>query len=233
MTMKINADFENRIVVHGAQSEWLESPMKGVFRKPFDRIGGEVARATTIVKYEANSKFSPHVHTGGEEFFVLDGTFQDEHGDYPVGSYVRNPPESSHTPGSESGCVMLVKLWQFTPEDRTHVRLNTNFMQLVPHREQANVSIMPLYQDSNEQVSIQYWEADSTIKMEPHEGLEVLVIEGSFVEGDDNLVEQSWVRVPSGSDFVVETGTKGAKVWVKRNHLKEIDAQIHRVNSYI
>jgi hypothetical protein len=59
-----------------------------------DRIGDEVARATSIVRYAPASHFSPHVHDGGEEFLVLEGTFQDEHGDYPVGSYVRNPPTS-------------------------------------------------------------------------------------------------------------------------------------------
>ena len=74
------------------------------------------------------SHFSPHVHSGGEEFVVLEGVFQDEHGDYPQGSYVRNPPQSSHTPGSEQGCVILVKLWQFQPEDRTPVTLNINWV---------------------------------------------------------------------------------------------------------
>ena len=39
-----------------------------------------------------------HVHGGGEEFLVLEGVFQDEHGDFPAGSYVRNPPQSHHTP---------------------------------------------------------------------------------------------------------------------------------------
>ena len=58
-------------------------------------------------------------HGGGEEFLVLEGVFQDEHGDYPAGSYVRNPPTTRHTPGSEPGCVIFVKLWQFDPGDRT------------------------------------------------------------------------------------------------------------------
>jgi len=87
--------------------------MYGVYRRPLDRVGDEVARATTIVKYQANSHFSSHVHTGGEEFIVLEGVFQDEHGDYAAGSYIRNPPQSSHTPGSDDGCVIFVKLWQF------------------------------------------------------------------------------------------------------------------------
>lgn len=228
--MQINADFDSRIVVHGEKSEWLESPMNGVFRKPLDRVGAEVARATTIVKYEANSQFSSHVHTGGEEFLVLEGTFQDEHGDYPAGSYVRNPPESSHTPSSESGCVMLVKLWQFPLENRVHVRLNTNFMHAIPHRECDNVSIIPLYQDENEEVSIQYWSANALINLDAENGLEVMVISGDFSEGDDQLKSQSWIRLPANSSLAAATGSKGCKVWIKRNHLKNVDQQIKRIN---
>jgi anti-sigma factor ChrR (cupin superfamily) len=74
--------------------------MPGVERRMLDRLGDEVARATTIVRYAPDIHFSSHVHTDGEEFFVLDGVFQDEHGDFPAGSYIRNPPESRHTPGS-------------------------------------------------------------------------------------------------------------------------------------
>jgi len=114
--MKINADFNQRVVVHSANMDWIDSPMAGVSRRPLDRVGGEVARATSIVRYAPNGKFSPHVHTGGEEFVVLEGVFQDEHGDYPKDSYIRNPPQSSHTPGSKDGCVIFVKLWQFKPK---------------------------------------------------------------------------------------------------------------------
>ena len=101
--MEVNADFSKRVVIHTPEVEWQDSPMKGVRRRMLDRVGGEVARATSIVSYAPDSKFSPHVHTGGEEFIVLEGVFQDEHGDFPAGSYIRNPPESKHTPGSESG----------------------------------------------------------------------------------------------------------------------------------
>jgi len=230
--MKINADFNKRVVVHSAQSEWLESPMQGVYRRPLDRIGAEIARATTIVKYAPNSHFSPHVHTGGEEFFILDGVFQDEHGDYPAGSYIRNPPQSKHTPGSEPGCVMLVKLWQFDLDDRTHVQLNTNVMQAVPHRDRDNVSAIPLYKDDNEEVSIQHWQANANITIKATKGLEVLVINGSFSESNDDLAVQSWLRIPAGQSLNAKTGSEGATVWVKQNHLEHVDKQIQRVNSY-
>ena len=123
--MELNADFSQRVAVHAAKLPWTPSPMAGVHRRMLDRIGDEVARATSIVRYAPHSHFSPHTHGGGEEFLVLDGVFQDEHGDYPAGSYVRNPPTTRHTPGSEPGCVIFVKLWQFDPADRTEVRIDT------------------------------------------------------------------------------------------------------------
>ena len=90
--MKIAADFSKRVVVHSEKLAWVASPMAGVDRRALDRVGDEVARATTIVRYAPGSEFSPHTHTGGEEFVVLEGVFQDEHGDFPAGSYIRNPP---------------------------------------------------------------------------------------------------------------------------------------------
>jgi hypothetical protein len=227
--MKINAEFDRRVVVHSADMDWIDSPMAGIARRPLDRVGGEVARATSIVKYAPGSQFSPHVHTGGEEFIVLEGVFQDEHGDFPVGSYIRNPPESSHTPGSDPGCVIFVKLWQFQVGDRTHVQLNSNFMQSVPHREIAGVSVTPLYKDAHEEVDIQDWEADALINVEAKKGLEVLVLKGSFKEGGDDLRAQSWLRLPAGSTLKANVGSDGARVWVKRDHLDQVTEQVERV----
>jgi len=116
--MELNADFSVPVVLHTQDMAWQASPMPGVSRRMLDRIGDEVARATSIVSYAPGSHFSPHTHNGGEEFVVLDGVFQDEHGDYPAGTYVRNPPTTSHTPRSDGGCIIFVKLWQFDLDDR-------------------------------------------------------------------------------------------------------------------
>jgi anti-sigma factor ChrR (cupin superfamily) len=69
--MHLNADFSKRAVVHAANLDWKASPIPGVERRMLDRIGDEVARATSIVRYAPESRFSPHVHDGGEEFLVL------------------------------------------------------------------------------------------------------------------------------------------------------------------
>ncbi|MEM7075318.1 MAG: cupin domain-containing protein [Pseudomonadota bacterium] len=217
--MDQNSDFSVRVVVHSADEPWIASPMAGVDRRILDRIGGEVARATSIVRYAPGSSFSSHVHTGGEEFLVLDGVFSDEHGDFPAGSYIRNPPQSSHTPGSEPGTKILVKLWQFDLDDRTHVRIDTNKMRFVPERE--GIEVMPLFCDTHEDVVLECWAPGATIRLEAPDGLELLVLEGRFDEGGDTLKRESWLRLPKGHTSTATVTDKGAKVWIKRGHLRE------------
>ena len=69
--MQLNADFSQRALVRPDDSPWIASPMPGVERRMLDRIGDEVARATSIVRYAAGSHFSAHQHPGGEEFLVI------------------------------------------------------------------------------------------------------------------------------------------------------------------
>ena len=222
--MELNADFSKRVVVHADEVEWMPSPMQGVDRRMLDRIGDEVARATSIVRYAPGSHFSPHTHDGGEEFIVLDGVFQDEHGDFPVGSYIRNPPTSSHTPGAADGCVIFVKLWQFSPDDRTPVKIDMNKMGSVPSAERPHVSITPLFQDHRETVQLEYWDANSSVILDAPDGAEFLVISGSFQDSGDHLREQSWLRLPRGGKLSAKAGPDGAKVWVKTCHLRYVEA---------
>src|SRR5271166_6561405 len=72
--MEINADFSKRVAVHAARLSWIPSPIKGVDRRTLDRVGDEVARATSIVRCAPRSHFSAHTHGGGEEFLVLEGS---------------------------------------------------------------------------------------------------------------------------------------------------------------
>jgi hypothetical protein len=222
--MELNADFSQRVSVHGAGAAWVPSPLPGVDRRMFDRIGDEVARATSIVRYAPGSAFSPHVHTGGEEFFVLDGVFQDEHGDFPAGSYVRNPPTSSHTPASEHGCTIFVKLWQFDPADRTPVRVETAGAVFSEDLQQPGIENLPLFKDSRENVSLERWPAGHRFDLGSPGGLEVLVLEGSFAENGEAFNPQSWLRLPCDAPADVTAGTGGALVWIKRGHLAEIPA---------
>ena len=214
--MELNADFKERVVVHSDQLEWIASPMPGVDRRMLDRIGGEVARATTIVRYAPNSKFSAHTHTGGEEFIVLDGVFQDEHGDFPEGTYVRNPPTTSHTPGSEQGCTIFVKLWQFDMDDRDQFR-KTMAEELGDFTD--GIATALLHQDDREVVTYSHVNAGATLHNADAGGIEMLVIAGSLEQGGEMLGKGAWLRLPMGQPLTAVAGRDGAKVWIKTGHL--------------
>lgn len=217
--MELNADFDERAVVHGAALDWVPSPIPGVDRRMLDRIGAEKARATSIVRYAPNSRFAPHVHTGGEEYLVLEGVFEDDHGAFPVGSYVRNPPESRHTPGSTPGCTILVKLWQFDLSDRTQVQIDTNKMPFIASVDRSGVEIMPLFQDDRESVRLERWAPGAAISLCGHDGLEIFVLTGGFEEGDEAFAPHSWLRLPKDQPLAAKAGPDGTKVWVKSGHL--------------
>ena len=219
--MELNADFTMRAVVHGSRIPWVPSPIQGVERRMLDRIGDEVARATTIVRYAPGSHFSAHTHGGGEEFLVLAGVFTDEDGDFPTGSYVRNPPTSRHTPRSAPGCTILVKLCQFDPEDRTQIRLNTEERPFVAAPGRSGVEIKPLFQDAHETVRLERWAPATKVRLPSPGGLELFVLSGGFTEGTETFEPYSWLRLPGRTALEAKTGPSGCTLWMKSGHLTE------------
>ena len=219
--MRVNADFEVRTIVRFEENEWVPSPVGGVERKMLDRIGEEVARATTIVRFAPGSAFSAHTHDGGEEYLVLDGTFQDEDGDFPVGSYVRNPPTSSHTPAAQDGATILVKLHQFDHADRTQVQIDSRKADWTA--EDDGVEGLVLHEDTRESVVMERWAPGTTRVLDASGGLELFVIAGNLTEGDDDLAQWDWLRLPVGARFDASAGEKGATVWVKTGHLRHLN----------
>ena len=214
--MELNAEFDQRIIIHSEKLEWKASPMPGVERRMLDRIGAEVARATSIVRYAPKSEFSAHTHTGGEEFIVLDGVFQDEHGDYPKGTYVRNPPTTAHTPGSELGCIIFVKLWQFDMDDRNQFRKNMADELAAPLN---GVATALLHRDEFEIVTYCHIDAGATYINKEAGGIEMLVIDGNVAAHGETLGKGAWLRQPQGQSLHVAAGSDGAKIWIKTGHL--------------
>lgn len=221
--MELNADFDASVIVHSEKLDWVASPMKGVDRRMLDRIGDEVARATSIVRYAKGSRFSAHTHTGGEEFIVLEGVFQDEHGDYPAGTYVRNPPTTAHTPSSAEGCTIFVKLWQFDMEDRTQFR-KTMEEELGAFEE--GVASAELFRDARELVRYASLKAGANIESSEQGGTEVLLLSGSVRFRGETLGHGSWLRLPDEDALSLIAGDEGATLWMKTGHLPYAQAPI-------
>lgn len=224
--MRVNADFGQRVVLHGMRMPWVDSPVPGVQRRMLDRIGDEVARATSLVRYAPGSQFTAHTHGGGEEFVVLEGVFQDEHGDYPAGHYIRNPPTSRHAPGSAQGCIIFVKLWQFDPRDRTSVIIDMNESSGVEDPTRLGVTAVPLFDDDRETVRCESWLPGTEVECAMPEGAELLVLAGTLVEAGDTLEPMSWLRLPRRARMSAVAGPQGVKLWVKTRHLRFVAAPV-------
>lgn len=216
--MILNADLDKRTLVHAAAQGWIPSPARGVERRMLFRIGDEKARATSIVRYAPGSHFARHGHPGGEEFLVLEGTFQDEMGNYPAGSYIRNPPGSGHAPGSDAGCTIFVKLWQFAADDLAHIVRLPGEGQPAPPRKGVAAS-RELFKSPSERVLLETWQPGAEVRLDNPEGLELLVLDGGFSDGNDRLDAQSWLRLPAGTPLHARVGPEGARVWFKAARL--------------
>jgi anti-sigma factor ChrR (cupin superfamily) len=216
----LNADYDRRVVVPAPDgASWVPSPEPGVHRHRLDRVGGEVARATSIVRYDAGSRFARHTHGGGEEYLVLEGTFCDEHGDHPAGTYVRNPPGSAHAPFSRDGCTLFVKLWQFAEGDADPVRIDTTRAAwrpgLVP-----GLSVMPLHEFDGVSTALVRWAPNTRFNAHAHPGgEEILVLQGLFRDEHGEYPARTWLRSPRWSRHAPFTGDEGALIFVKVGHL--------------
>lgn len=212
--MLLNAELSKRTVVHAGALEWMPSPAKGVERRMLFRVGEERARATSIVPYAPGSRFSRHGHAGGEEFLVLAGTFQDETGDFPTGTYVRNPPGTGHAPGAETGCTIFVKLWQFKRDDRERVVRFPGAGDAGVLRPGV-VSSSVLFDGADEHVLLETWAAGAEVELANPRGLELLVLAGAFSDGVETLDRWTWLRLPAGERLAARVGPDGARVWCK------------------
>jgi anti-sigma factor ChrR (cupin superfamily) len=215
--MLVNADFSQPAVVTPEEYRWVPSPQAGVERVMLDRVGGEKARATSLVRYAPESHFPPHLHGGGEEILVLSGTFSDDAGDYPAGWYLRNPPGSMHRPASREGAMIFVKLWQMPASESAAVRVDTRD----PARwsSHGGRETCELYQGPSERVVIERLASGQRVFDGEVQGAEILVLAGELRRGDERLVEGTWMRLPPGAWLEFLAAVPATTVYVKTGHL--------------
>lgn len=230
--MQLNSDFNDLVIVKASQLDWIASPTSGIDRKPLYREGDEIARATSIVRYAPGSAFPAHTHSGGEEILVLDGVFQDEHGDYPKGSYLRNPPGTRHSPASLLGCTIFVKLWQFRADDNIQIasdgtnrdRSDANINSETAHSE-------TLFSNEHETVTLKSYPPKASMDIFSDTGLELLILSGNPVIDGQTLDRLSWIRLPVGAVLQGTAGSSGTRVWMKQAPLRH--PNICDIQSYL
>jgi len=216
-----NADFSRLAVAHTAEMDWQASPSSTVWRKRLDLTGpSESSRVTSVVRYDPASAFPEHPHPDGEEIFVLEGVFSDEHGDYPAGSFLLNPEGFSHAPFSQEGCVLFVKLRQYPGKNRQKLAVDTR-LSAWQACDDEGVSMIPLYREDGypEDIQLVRLAPETVVATHEHEGgAEIFVLEGSFSDEFGSYEEGSWVRYPANSVHRVSTKS-GCIYYLKTGHL--------------
>jgi len=215
--MNINIDYSKRVVINHHDLPWIQSPESGVERRILERMGNEVAKATSIVRYQPNSKFQSHTHDFGEEIFVLDGVFSDETGSYSAGTYIMNPPGSSLAPFSQSGCTLFVKLRYLGTDQAQREVVDTKtapwFQGMVP-----GLSVLPLMKQGSGSTLVRW--APQTF-FNPHRhygGEEIFVVDGVFEDEHGHYPAGSWIRSPHMS-LHQPFSKEGCTIFVKTGHL--------------
>jgi len=213
----LNGDLALRIAVATAAMPWTQSPSPGVWRKRVHRVGpAESGQVTSVVRYDAGSRFPVHEHPEGEEILVLEGVFTDERGDWPAGSYLLNPEGFRHAPSSREGCVIFVKLRQFPGRHRRQVALDTATLAWRPG-ELAGMDVKPLYsQESFDDVMRleRYVAGFEPLQRQYPGGAELFVISGEFSDESGHHSVGDWLRIPAGGSQRLRS-TPGCTVYIK------------------
>jgi anti-sigma factor ChrR (cupin superfamily) len=190
-----NMNLQESVVISTGEGQWLPSPKNGVERIPLEREKKESGHTTSLVRYAPGTEFSPHTHPNGEEIYVLEGVFSDDEGDYPAGTYLRNPPGSSHRPFSKEGCTIFVKLNQFAPGDQAVVRVDTREGLWRPGH--GILEVYPLHQFGQRGTALVKWPAGERFVKHTHfGGEEIFVISGVFKDEHGQYPKGSWLRSP-------------------------------------
>jgi len=217
MPMLVNPDFSQRATVTADEHRWVPSPQAGVTRMMLDRLGGEQARATSLVRYAPASVFPPHGHPGGEEILVLSGTFSDDSGHHGPGCYLRNPPGSAHQPSSLDGALIFVKLWQMPADDTLTLRVDT--CDTAAWVREGAHEVCALHHTEHEQVSLLRLPPGHALQLDVQGGAELLVLEGELIDKATVLGPLSWLRLPPGDGSELRAGASGVTLYLKTGHL--------------
>lgn len=214
--LHLNADYSVPVTIDTQAMDWQSSPSGTVWRKRLHLSGpAEAGVVTSIVRYEKGAEFHSHDHPDGEEIFVLEGTFSDEHGDWPAGTYLLNPEGFRHAPFSRNGCLLFVKLRQYAGA-RPQLSLMTHDA-LWQASDAASIAVKPLYQspDFPDEMLIERWSPGARAKRSGP--IELLLVAGSAMHGDETLGEGTWLRWPAGQVLDLST-TSGCEFFVKRGY---------------
>jgi anti-sigma factor ChrR (cupin superfamily) len=216
--MRLNSDPNRRVVLRSAELPWESSVAAGVDRRSLARDDGQLGWATSVVRCEPGATPSPRAHPRGEEIVVLDGAFEDEHGIYPAGTYIKNPPASMYAPRSTAGCMLFVRRGQLDCRDLERVVVRPADRHWRPGLV-GGLEVSALDRSGSASTALVRWAPGTAFSKHRHfGGEEIFVLEGTFQDEHGHYPVGTWIRSPHMSSHQPYSDS-GCLIFVKVGHL--------------
>ena len=106
----LTSDSEHRRINTNEDSRWLPGPTSGTEVLP---LHGHGTGNVMLIRWTDSATFKPGLDPMGEEVLVLNGMLQDKDGEYPAGSWIRNPVKAWQSWGANAGTVVYYKNGHF------------------------------------------------------------------------------------------------------------------------
>lgn len=204
----MNSDYEQKALIDTNTIQWQETQVKNVFKKI---LAIKDKEETSLIKLNEGSVLNQEQKINSVEIFVLEGTYINEYGEYPQGTYLRLPEENEALVKSDKACVIFRKTNFFTDKQKIIIDTNTTLWL----QGQGNLEVMPLY----EQTALVKWPKGE--RFIPHKhwgGEEIIVLKGVFMDEYGEYPKGSWIRSPHLSEHFPYVNEETI-IFVKTGHM--------------
>ena len=204
----MNSDYEQKVLIDTNTIQWQETQVKNVFKKI---LAIKDKEETSLIKLNEGSVLNQEQKINSVEIFVLEGTYINEYGEYPQGTYLRLPEENEALVKSDKACVIFRKTNFFTDKQKIIIDTNTTLWL----QGQGNLEVMPLY----EQTALVKWPKGE--RFIPHKhwgGEEIIVLKGVFMDEYGEYPKGSWIRSPHLSEHFPYLNEETI-IFVKTGHM--------------
>lgn len=205
------------------QMPWEPTEWQAISRKVLELVNDpKKGRETSLLKFEPGAKIPTHVLKHRLDVFVLEGAYEDDHGEYGPHTFIRNPPGLRHTPASKGGCVIYAK-WRvpIRPNAGERIVIDAKTAQWLdfPHR---GANVLHLYPNADGIETGRIGNVHPNRKIPSHDhsiGEETFVLKGCLKDEYTAYTPGIWFRMPCGVPHAPYTEGDGCMMLIREGDL--------------
>lgn len=198
---EVNAEASKVAYMDTRTMSWEKTDWPGIERKVLEFVNHpKMGRETSLLKFEPGTAWPSKKWDERVEIFVVEGTCFDESGEYTEHTFIRNPPGTTITLQSKTGCVVYVK-WRVAIPTETHRIVidakNSQWLEF-PHR---GADVLHLYPNKNGIETGRIGHVHTNRKLPSHDhsiGEETFVLKGVLKDEFASYEAGTWFRMPCG-----------------------------------